>query len=186
MNALARLIAVFSLSLAFAAPAFAVCGDVTGDGKKTANDALAVLRAAVGQPVNLQCNAGPSRLRYYNDFSCSSGSSVSLLEFNGYSFQADAFSVSPYQTVDLEQISDIHIELCNSDYYFDGPLNIPPDRQLEAFMIFADPEIYDFEGVDTPAFLVLFDVGENTASMSAGISSEPREIGAIPGGSRKR
>lgn len=33
----------------------AKCGDVTGEGKTTASDALAVLRSAVGQPVELMC-----------------------------------------------------------------------------------------------------------------------------------
>src|SRR5205085_7409454 len=47
--------------------ASALCGDVTGDGKNTTKDALAVLRSAVGQPVELTCeDSGPSRLRYYN------------------------------------------------------------------------------------------------------------------------
>jgi hypothetical protein len=48
--------------LCFAAPAVAasICGDVNVSGDLTTSDALAVLRAAVGQPVDLQCPATAS------------------------------------------------------------------------------------------------------------------------------
>jgi hypothetical protein len=44
------------LLLATSGAAHAVCGDVTGDGERLASDALAVLRAAVGQSVPLECS----------------------------------------------------------------------------------------------------------------------------------
>jgi hypothetical protein len=46
---------VTSGCLAWAADAVAGCGDVTNDRNVSAGDALSVLRAAVGQNVNLQC-----------------------------------------------------------------------------------------------------------------------------------
>ncbi|HEY2773862.1 MAG TPA: DUF1566 domain-containing protein [Candidatus Binatia bacterium] len=54
-------ILVFALAVAFDAPAAwsgnigPVCGDVNHSGNLTATDALAVLRASVGQPVKLDC-----------------------------------------------------------------------------------------------------------------------------------
>jgi hypothetical protein len=42
----------------FSGTAHAVCGDVTGEGDVTSGDALAVLRAAVGQSQNLTCDCG--------------------------------------------------------------------------------------------------------------------------------
>ncbi|MBI5503427.1 MAG: DUF1566 domain-containing protein [Deltaproteobacteria bacterium] len=41
----------------------APCGDVNGSGKLTAADALAVLKAAVGQPIALQCEASGQPLK---------------------------------------------------------------------------------------------------------------------------
>jgi hypothetical protein len=38
--------------------AFALCGDVSGDGQRTAADALTVLKTAVGQDVALDCSCG--------------------------------------------------------------------------------------------------------------------------------
>ena len=49
---------VFGLVLITAGTAGAVCGDVTGEGNVSTADALAVLRQAVGQPQNLQCDCG--------------------------------------------------------------------------------------------------------------------------------
>lgn len=44
------------LVAAFQTRALAVCGDVTGEGELTSSDALAVLRAAVGQETTLICS----------------------------------------------------------------------------------------------------------------------------------
>jgi hypothetical protein len=159
----------FAFVMGMAASALAVCGDVTGDEKKTVADALAVLRSSVGQEVNLQCDDGPSRLRYYNAFNCGSGSDISTLEFNGYDFTADGFSFSPYEVVDRESIDNFHITLCGGDYYFDGPSYLPRNRSIYFYMVLADPEVYDF-GVEVPAFLVLFDEGipaDETTLMSS-------------------
>jgi hypothetical protein len=41
-----------------AGSAYAVCGDVTGEGEISSSDALAVLRKAVGQSQNLTCDCG--------------------------------------------------------------------------------------------------------------------------------
>jgi hypothetical protein len=46
----------------FSGNAHAVCGDVTGEGDVSTSDALAVLRAAVGQPQPLTCDCGPDRV----------------------------------------------------------------------------------------------------------------------------
>ena len=52
---------VVPISLGFllmAGNAYAVCGDVTGEGEVSSSDALAVLRSAVGQPQTLTCDCG--------------------------------------------------------------------------------------------------------------------------------
>src|SRR4051794_37521544 len=88
-----------------ASEASALCGDVSGDGKRTTSDALAVLKSAVGQNVILVCASNePSTLRYYNDFTCGNGSSVSQATFNGYTFSADGAEYSEYQVVDRTEI----------------------------------------------------------------------------------
>jgi hypothetical protein len=175
---------LFSISmvcLLTASQAHAVCGDVNGDGNKTTSDALAVLRSAVGQPVNLQCESGPTQVRYYNDFSCNSGSSVSTLDFNGYEFSADTSEVSDFQTVDVHLVTDMHVELCGADYDFSGQQHLLPGRRYEAFMVFADPEIYT--DVEDPAFLIFYDIGSSEASLTTGSSVEVRsESGVMFGG----
>lgn len=53
------------------------CGDVTGDGKVKATDALKVLNAAVGIDANLICecdDAGSSSIAFVNTVECGSGS----------------------------------------------------------------------------------------------------------------
>jgi hypothetical protein len=63
-----------------AAPALAApaCGDVNDNGKVTSSDALAVLRSAVGQPVDLVCAppAGPLQTGEINDFGSGSDGTV--------------------------------------------------------------------------------------------------------------
>jgi len=193
------LLLITSLILALFAPqhALALCGDVTGDGARSASDALAVLRSAVGQPVDLICeDGGPSKLRYYNDFACQSGSSVSQATFNGLTFEADSAATSDYQTVDLTQINGIEISLCGGTYNFAGPLNLPPNRAITFFMVFADPAVYAFGtcsvttstacsfdedcpnsetciGGDSPAFFVLSDDGTPAAALTSGSPPQP-------------
>ena len=173
--------AILGLALSGPTSAFALCGDVTGDGKRTPTDALAVLRSSVGQTVNLQCaESGPSRVRYYNDFSCSEGSSVSELTFNGFTFLADAGETSEFQTVDRLDISDIEIDLCGTTYTIDGPLALPRNRSIEAFMVKADPDIYTF--ADDPVFFVLFDLGEPVETIAGEpAGEEPRELAVAAG-----
>jgi hypothetical protein len=169
----------------------ALCGDVTGDEKKTTADALAVLRSAVGQTVNLVCHDGPSRLRYLNAFDCGSGSDLSTLEFNGFDFTADAFDYSPYESVDRESINDFHVALCGGDYYFDGPSYLPRNRSIYLYMVLADPEVYDFPGVEVPAFLVLFDEGipADGATLASGsqgpVPGSGQEAAVFAGGLRR-
>jgi hypothetical protein len=43
-------------AILLAGNAYAVCGDVTGEGEISTSDALAVLRASVGQQQNLTCD----------------------------------------------------------------------------------------------------------------------------------
>lgn len=56
------------------APAFAECGDVTGDGAVQTRDALGVLKKAVGQDVALTCDNDPLYFRnflgYANTLTC--------------------------------------------------------------------------------------------------------------------
>lgn len=51
--------AAIALVLLTAPPAFALCGDVTGDTKVTSADALRVLRRSVGHDVTMTCEKDP-------------------------------------------------------------------------------------------------------------------------------
>jgi hypothetical protein len=175
---------VLLLTLFVATDAGALCGDVTGDGQKSATDALAVLRSAVGDPVELTCaGEGPADLRFYNDFSCNSGSSVSEAHFNGFTFSADAGQTSAYQSVDRTDISAIEIDLCGGTYAFDGPIYLPPGRALTFYMAILDPTIYQFPGVETPAMFVLYDDGAPAASsLASGSAQQSSNVGVLYGG----
>jgi hypothetical protein len=175
---------VFVLVLFVAIDALAVCGDVTGDGAKTATDALAVLRSSVGDPIELVCaGEGPSDLRFYNDFSCGSGSSVSEARFNDFTFSADAGQTTAYQSVALAAIDTIEIDLCGGTYYFEGPISLPPGRALTFYMAILDPEVYQFPGVDVPAMFVLYDDGAPAGSLDTGSSPvQSNRAGVLYGG----
>jgi hypothetical protein len=143
----------------------AVCGDVNGDGNRSAVDALAVLKAATGQTVELACaGEGPSDLRFFNDWDCVSGSDVAEASFNGFTFQANAGGYSAYQSVDRESIDTIVVEFCGGDYNFPGPLNLPPDRKISFYVALLDPEVYG-EG---RALFVLYDDGEAASALMTG------------------
>lgn len=179
---------VLALVLFTASDAVAVCGDVTGDGQKTATDALAVLRSSVGDPIELICaGEGPSDLRFYNDFSCGSGSSLSEARFDGLTFSADAGETSPYQSVDLMEITEIEIDLCGGTFYFSGPIYLSPGRALTFFMAFLDPSIYQFPGIEMPAMFVLYDDGVPAGS-SAAVAADINPSGAsvLYGGRKAR
>lgn len=174
------------LVLFCAADAAAVCGDVTGDGVKTATDALAVLRSAVGDPIELICTGeGPSDLRFYNDFSCGSGSSLSQARFNGLTFSADAGEASPYQSVDRSAIDAIEIDLCGDTFYFPGPIYLSPGRALTFFMALLDPVVYQFPGIEVPAMFVLYDDGVPAGSVTAGAAVMPASNAAVLYGGRR-
>ncbi len=164
---------LFFAFLFIAHDADAVCGDVTGDGQPTATDALAVLRAATGQTVNLICEdgSGPPELRFFNDFGCQSGSSNSTATFNGFTFQAGSGALSDYQTVDRETSDTMEITLCGGEYNFPGPLSLPPGRRLTFFMALLDPVVYDGEG---QALFVIYDDGEPAEAFVIG------ESGTLP------
>ncbi len=143
----------------------AICGDVTGDGNRSAVDALAVLKAATGQSVTLSCaGEGPSELRFYNDFNCNSGSQTSEASFNGYAFEADAGEISDYQSVDVDSIIDIVVDICGGEYNFPGPINLPPDRRITFYVALLDPDVYG-EG---RALFVLYDDGEPAGALTLG------------------
>ncbi|HEY2774293.1 MAG TPA: DUF1566 domain-containing protein [Candidatus Binatia bacterium] len=63
MTRFATVFCTVSLVLCAATQASAVCGDVNGSGTLTAGDALAVLKASVGQSVNLQCSGAGGPLK---------------------------------------------------------------------------------------------------------------------------
>lgn len=174
---------ILALALLVPRHASAVCGDVTGDGQKKASDALAVLKSAVGQDIALVCSdTGPSSLRYFNNFTCQSGSSVAQAKFNGFTFSAGAQQFSAYQSVDRTTINAIEITLCTQKYNFAGPLNLPPNRKLSFYMILADPDVYDF-GVDVPAFFVIYDDGAPAAAVAGGdLPESAQEIAVLIGG----
>jgi hypothetical protein len=163
------------------ADAAALCGDVTGDDARSASDALAVLRAAVGQQVDLVCKEErPSRLQYYNDFTCNSGSSVSEARFNGLTFEADAGEVSGYQVVDRDQVDSIELDVCGGTFTFPGPINLPRNREITFFMALLDPDFYEFPGIDVPAQIVFFDDGARTDLRAGG--AETGVVGKLYGG----
>jgi len=140
---------------------------VNGDGQLTATDALTVLRAAVGQSSNLVCAGdGPSQLRYYNDFSCQSGSSVSQATVNGLSFEADAGAFSDYQTTDLTTIDTVEIDLCGTIYDFTGPVYLPPDRSMTFWMVLLDPAVY--QSADAAQLVITDDGTAASAGLAAG------------------
>lgn len=172
------------LALLCTTDALALCGDVNGDGKKSATDALAVLRSAVGDPVELTCaGEGPSDLRFYNDFSCGSGSSVSQARFNGFTFSADAGETTQYQSVDRTDIDNIEIDLCDGTYFFQGPINLSPGRALTFYMALLDPAVYQFPGVDVPAMFVIYDDGVPAgAAMNGGLQPRDSSVGVLYGG----
>ena len=158
---------LFFAFLFIAHDADAVCGDVTGDGQRGATDALAVLRAATGQDVNLVCeNDGPSELRFFNDFNCGGSSSNSTAAFNGFNFSAASGDFSNYQTVDRETIDAMVINLCGGEYNFPGPLNLSPGRKLTFFMALLNPDVYG-EG---QALFVIYDDGEPAEAFLLGES----------------
>jgi hypothetical protein len=175
------------LTLFVATDADALCGDVTGDGQKSATDALAVLRSAVGDPVELTCaGEGPADLRFYNDFSCNSGSSVSDARFNGFAFSADGGQTSAYQSVDRTDIDAIEIDLCGGTYTFEGPIYLPPGRAFTFYMAILDPAIYQFPGVETPAMFVIYDDGEPAvSSLASGSAPQSSDVGVLYGGLRR-
>jgi hypothetical protein len=169
-----------------ATDAMAVCGDVTGDGAKTATDALAVLQSSVGGPVELVCaGEGPSDVRFYNDFACGSGSSVSEARFNGFTFSADAGEVSGYQSVDRETISEIEIDLCGDTYFFEGPIYLSAGRAITFYMALLDPAVYEFPGVDVPAMFVLYN-DPPAGSLVAGASTSTSSGAGVVYGGRLR
>ena len=45
-------------AVAFATNAWALCGDVSGDGQQSATDALMVLNVAFGQSIAIDCSCG--------------------------------------------------------------------------------------------------------------------------------
>ena len=150
--------------------AAAVCGDVNGDGNPSATDALAVLRAATGQPVELVCaGEGPSSLRFFNDFFCGPDPSSSEASFNGFDFAALSNQFSPYETVDRETIETITVTICGGEYTFSGPIFLPPDRKISFFVALLDPEVYD----PGSALFVLYDDGEAASALSAGADAMP-------------
>jgi len=183
-----RISAVLLLTLSLATEAGALCGDVTGDGQKTATDALAVLQSAVGNPVELTCaGEGPSDLRFYNDFSCGSGSSVSEARFNGFAFSADAGQTTDYQSVDRTEIDTIEIDLCGGTYFFDGPISLSPGRALTFYMALLDPAVYEFPGVDVPAMFVMYDDGVPAgAAVASGSEPQSSSAGVLYGGRLSR
>jgi hypothetical protein len=176
--------ALFLLVLGTAGQAFAICGDVNGDAKRSTLDALLVLRSAVGQNVNLTCeDSGPSRLRYYNDFTC--GDQTSQAKFNGFTFVADGGDVSPYQTVDRTEITNIELKVCGGTYTFSGPLNLPPNRSLTFLMVLLDPEIYD-GGDGVPAYFVIEDDGEAaTADVAMSMDRSSNIVTVLKGTGRR-
>jgi hypothetical protein len=168
------------LALLPAARSFALCGDVTGDQKRLASDALAVLRSAVGQNVDLICETGPTRLRFYNDFTCGSASSTAAARLNGFQFSADGGELSDYQDVDRVEIDTIEIDTCGGTYHFPGPIVLPPGRALTFYMALLDPEVYDF-GSGVPALFVLYDDGDGTQMTTNGFASDAALRGALGG-----
>lgn len=178
----------FLLTMALVPPrqASAVCGDLNGDNKKTAADALALLKSAVGQNVNLLCtDTTPSRIRFYNGFDCSVGSDTSVLSFHdtdeNYEFEADLDESTAFQTVDETTIDDIEIDLCGGTYTFNDPFHLAPNHSYTLFMVLVDPALYG-EG---SAYAILYDNGIAVVGTSATPLSAESEPAVIVGSLRE-
>jgi hypothetical protein len=172
--------------LAAATDVHAVCGDVTGDGEKTTSDALAVLKSSVGQNVDLVCiDDTPSRIAFYNDIDCNTGSDVSQLRFidsdENYTFNADPGETTAYQTVDDTQIDNIEIDLCGDEYTFGSPFNLAPNHSYTLFLVLIDPDVYGEEGL---AYAILYDDGIPVEATSAALSEAGAEPAWIIGGKK--
>ncbi len=180
--------AAWLLATLLVSDALAICGDVTGDGLRLATDALVVLRAAVGQQVNLTCenppDDGPSSLRFLNELTCNSGSSVSEARFNGFTFMADANEVSAYQSVDRVQIDSVEIDLCGLLFVYPGPMDLPPNRSITFYQVLLDPAVYSFPGIDIPGQFVLVDDGAAASALATGAIGGRSNVGYLYGGAR--
>lgn len=164
-----RFPAAFVFIVCIASNTWALCGDVTGDGTRSASDALAVLRVAVGEPDTLVCTSeSPSRLRYYNNFLCDGGGTTSTVKFNGFTFQASSGTNSDYQTVTLNDIGNIEVNICGAVYNFPGTIHLPANRSLSFWVVMLDPAVYQFPNIVAPAQFVVADEGlDPSASLNA-------------------
>lgn len=168
------------LGLFLSANAFALCGDVNGDGKRLTGDALLVLKSAVGQAVNLVCDdSGPSRMRYYNDFTCLNFP-TSQAKFHGLTFVAESAEYSAYQTVNHTQITDVEINMCGGTYTFPGPIRLPPNRSLSFLMLLLDPDVYGTENGD-PAFFAVLDDGAPADSLAEPTQTSANVVAILKG-----
>jgi hypothetical protein len=156
LAALAPIVLAAILTVPSSAPA-AVCGDVSGDSKVTTFDALAVLRTAVGQDVNLTCgHAGDDcdgeiryllgRWRFETEFDV-------LLEDN-----YDLFAVDEAACLIVGQdLDDSGIVFARAapDAGYDYALLDPSDTYCD-FFFFDRIDVDHVEGID-----VLLDADEN-------------------------
>jgi hypothetical protein len=178
------LAATLILALIGTRHAHALCGDVTGDNQRSASDALAVLRSAVGQSVDLVCDEGPTELRLFNPFNCHGETFTMEARFNGFTFQSESFEVSDYQSVDRTEIDLIEFDACDGDtFYFQGPVLLTPGRKMTFFFAFLDPAIYEFPGVDIPAQFLIYDDGTEGDQLTAGETPGGKLVGRLYGGS---
>ena len=121
-----------------------VCGDVTGDDKVRAGDALAVLRAAVGVPVDLQCSCSEESQRnvisYQHALTCGGQPWTNALidTPSGRTWASDSGFVSYEQGTNLQTLGPFVFigQPCLSPVVFDGTVEIPAGIRVLIVMDF--------------------------------------------------
>ena len=158
--------------IVFPRTGYAVCGDVTGDDAVRTSDALAVLKSAVGQSIQLTCKTEVepvvlrhSRGRLFNGFGCPSGSDRAELRTDeGQFFAVDSpGAYSSYQTLNTSQVAGVTYEQCGLSVRFPGPLTVAPERKFSVQVLALEDTLY---GPDT-FFLAVFDEGPRSGAPSA-------------------
>ena len=169
---------VLLIAMCVPATAFALCGDVTGDGKITRKDVRKlnkVRKGLIGEnrltcdcedDGSSDCTLRYSQGRLFNGFDCTSSSQrAATLELsNGQTFTASRpGGYSDYKEVKKSKLQWARYRQCGVSIFFDGPFTVPPERKLAAGVVIVDPDVYDFD-----FFLYLVDEGPRTGAPPIG------------------
>ena len=163
---------------ATASPAFAVCGDVNGDGNRTASDALMVLMSSTGQSLDLVCETAAvesqySRIRVYGLEGCSS---TKYKASTGEVFTASGGQLGDYVEFKHDSIQWVEATACGETIRFDGPFTIPRERKLRVEILLLDPIWLGGTCDDIYFYITLVDEGPRAGGnlLTAGASMGQR------------